>query len=231
MLRSGTALLVSIAVGLLPERARARFSGLSLPLPVGVLLGGALELLLVPFVLLATWPPYFQRIAGASHYELGHMAVSAEVMPGNGVFMALGLTTFLGYLFTSPWGLLLLLLFVEGIVRVTAGATGIPVGSALLGVPWGLGARVRREWLARRPPRALPDLVTVERDGHGLLIDAAAPRAWSKDATIRIDAGVFRLVGYRHDLERERPHQYRFERAPAWWQGEAVPYDPAAGEG
>ncbi len=231
MLRGSTALIVAIAVGLLPERPRARFDGLRLPLSAGAVFGGALEVLLAPFLLLATWPPYFQRVAGAAHDELGQMAVTSDVMPGNGVFMMLGFTAFLGYLFASPAGLLVLTLFVEGILRAAAGAAGMPVGTALLGVPWLLAARARRIWLARRPPRPLPDLVTAERDGHGLLIDAAAPRAWQKDTTIRVEGGVFRLVGYRHDLERERPHQYRFERVPAWWQGEAVPYDPAAGEG
>ena len=102
------------------------------------------------------------------------------------------------FMFLTPWGWLALWLFVEGILRVLAAAMEQPFGTAPV-------ALVRAAW-SRRPRRALPDDVVMERD-DGYVIESAHDYDWHALTTVELRGALYAVN--REAGTPERPHRYR----------------------
>ena len=192
---SSLGLLLALPISLLPERWRERFPALPLALATGLTGGGEM----LSAILLARW----RLLALAS-------AVAAEG-PLEQAATPTGALLFLALLF-SPWGLLALLLLVEGAVRLlSAAALGEPCGVAILHLVE--GARTLGRRLARRRPRPAPADLVAGDGAEGVLICAARPYDWAPLDTIRYQGRLYRLVEIR-DAPGPLPWRHRLAPLP-----------------
>jgi hypothetical protein len=135
-------------------------------------------------------------VAVAARWRAHHPVVGA-----NGDLAAMfvhGVAHYLYFLFATLWGWLSLWLFVEGLLRVLAGAMQMEMGTA----PVALG---RALWRLRPRPELPADL--VRRDGDKVIIESAHDYDWHALTTVEFEGAHYAVT--REAGSPTRAHRYR----------------------
>ena len=187
-------LLAAIPVSLLPAKRRERLRN-ALPLAAATGLSGAIQLAAGAGLFLAC---SLKAVTGT----WGRFENVAAERSGNA--SAGGLVALVVFA-TSPLGIFLLYLALEGVARTLSGfAIGEPLASGPVWVLFRLAD-------IRRPARALPpDAIT--RSADGILIDGAAPTGWDELTTIENGGQLFRVAFVEE--RPEQPLRFRTHLAP-----------------
>lgn len=215
--------LLAIPISLLPRRWQEKHPLNEFPIAIGGIISGSFQFCAamgLGFVLYLQY--YADTVTGHHIGAIARNSVSQQPL------QVMGMTVFLGFLFLTWKGPLVLFFAIEGMGRVVACASGQPFGTA----PVAIVAKIldvakRRATEAVAAANLVPDTVSADGDLMGIRIDSCRRRDWGKRDALSFEGQLFKLVSYRSEDDGLRRHRYFLEPIPAWFEPErTIDYTP-----
>ncbi|MCA9565441.1 MAG: hypothetical protein KC561_18215, partial [Myxococcales bacterium] len=209
-------LLAAVPLSMLPENYRRRIGQAQIPYTLGTAISGVLNTLFAIIFGYASFIAYATVHAQTASQAVGQMATHSNVMPGDGMMMTIGFTILLGFVFATPQGICLFLLFTESLFRVAASSAGEACGSLFVAAPLAVADKFIKKRVQAHF-EAVPDAVSSDGQNMGLSVRTCIARPWDRRTTLSFRGRHYRVSGYRADEVGTRRHHYSLDIIPGWW--------------
>ena len=209
--------LLALPASLLPRWVREKVGADQLPLRFGGIASGFLQTGVALFLFGYFFMDYYYELV-----TLEAVGVVAQHAATRAPFMAMGMSVFFGFLFTTLEGSLCAYFFFEGGIRAFSSASGQPLGTAPL---WLIGLAAHRLFRLNDDRKAMALVADeVHRDGGhmGIRIDTCRERHWTKTDAFLIDGEQYCIVTQRIRETGQRRFQYFLEPTKHWFEPDSV---------